>query len=71
MVCWYNFISNVTAKETNDPDLEVKSVELLNKVALEEERVIAQTRHQNRKSTFIGQNSTGPLKRSSKLRVCS
>ena len=27
------------AKETNDPDLEVKSVELLNKVALEEERV--------------------------------
>ena len=27
------------AKETNDPDLEGKSVELLNKVALEEERV--------------------------------
>ena len=27
------------SKETNDPDLEVKSVELLNKVALEEERV--------------------------------
>ena len=27
------------AKETNDPDLEVKSVELLNKGALEEERV--------------------------------
>ena len=27
------------ARETNDPDLEVKSVELLNKVSLEEERV--------------------------------
>lgn len=27
------------ARETNDPELEVKSVELLNKVALEEERV--------------------------------
>jgi len=47
------------ARETNDPDLEVKSVELLNKVALEEERVRlakVQLETQQQNATIVEQN---------------
>ena len=47
------------ARETNDPDLEVKSVELLNKVALEEERVRlakVQLQSQEDNSTNVAEN---------------
>ena len=47
------------ARETNDPDLEVKSVELLNKVALEEERVRlakVQLESQTQNATVVEQN---------------
>jgi hypothetical protein len=41
------------ARETNDPELEVKSVELLNKVSLEEERVrLAKVQLENQQQTF-------------------
>ena len=48
------------ARETNDPELEVKSVELLNKVSLEEERVrLAKVRLENQQQqTFTNSAQT-------------
>ena len=47
------------ARETNDPDLEVKSVELLNKVALEEERVrLAKVQLEQQQAEFTNPQTT-------------
>jgi hypothetical protein len=47
------------ARETNDPDLEVKSVELLNKVALEEERVrLAKVQLEQQQAQFTNPQTT-------------
>tara|TARA_R110000764_G_scaffold232677_1_gene325234 strand:+ start:214 stop:1140 length:927 start_codon:yes stop_codon:yes gene_type:complete len=52
------------ARETNDPDLELKSVELLNKVSLEEERVrlakMQQQQQEDYNSQAVQQNVQKP-----------